>query len=100
MSEPFLGAIRMGGWNFAPLGWAPCDGQSLAISQNTALFALLGTNYGGNGISNFSLPDLRGRVAIHWGQAPGLSPYNIGQVGGEEAVTLTTNQMPQHTHTP
>jgi len=98
MSEPFLGEIRMGGWNFAPNGWALCNGQLLAINQNTALFSLLGTTYGGDGVQNFQLPNLQGRVAIHWGNGPGLSPYAIGQVGGSENVTLLANQMPQHTH--
>lgn len=99
MSEPFLGEIRMFGGNFAPRGWAMCNGQILAISTNTALFALLGTTYGGNGQTTFALPDLRGRVPIHMGQGPGLSPYSEGQQGGVENVTLTTTQMPVHTHT-
>jgi microcystin-dependent protein len=98
MANPFLGEIRIMPYNFAPQGWAFCDGQVLAISQFTALFSLLGTTYGGNGTSNFALPDLRGRVAISSGQGPGLSPYNIGQVGGVENVTLTSNTMPQHSH--
>jgi microcystin-dependent protein len=98
MSEPFLGEIRMGGWNFAPQGWALCNGQLLSISQNTALFSLLGTTYGGNGQTTFALPDLRGRVPVHFGQGPGLSNYDQGQVGGTESVTLTPNQMPVHNH--
>jgi len=85
-------------YNFAPRGWAFCQGQLLAISQNTALFALLGTTYGGNGITTFGLPDLRGRVPVHVGQGPGLSPYDLGQVGGTETVTLTSGQLAPHTH--
>jgi microcystin-dependent protein len=98
VSEPFLGEIRMFGFNFAPQGWAFCNGQLLPISQNTALFSLLGTQYGGNGQTTFALPDLRGRVAIHQGQGPGLSNYVIGQVSGTENTTLTSGQMPQHAH--
>ena len=98
MAEPFLGQIIMFGGNFAPRGWALCDGQLLPISQNTALFSLLGTTYGGNGQTTFALPDLRGRVPLHMGQGPGLSPYTLGQVGGTEAVTLLVNNLPQHTH--
>jgi microcystin-dependent protein len=99
MSDFYLGQIIHGGWNFAPRGTAMCAAQLLAISQNTALFSLLGTNYGGNGTTNFALPDLRGRAAINAGQGPGLSPYNVGQVGGSEAATLLTSNMPTHTHT-
>jgi microcystin-dependent protein len=98
MAEPFLGEIRMFGGNFAPVGWAFCDGSLLSIAQNTALFSLLGTTYGGNGQTTFALPDLRGRVPIHQGQGPGLSPYVLGQSGGSENVTLLANQMPAHTH--
>jgi microcystin-dependent protein len=98
MSEPFLGEIRMFGFNFAPSGWAMCNGQLLSIAQNAALFALLGTTYGGNGTTTFQLPNLQSRVAIHMGQGNGLSPYVEGQVGGTENVTLTNNQMPQHNH--
>ena len=98
MSEPFLGEIRMFGFNFAPNGWALCAGQLLPISQNSALFALLGTYYGGNGQTTFGLPDLRGRVPLSFGQGPGLSNYNLGQVGGEENHTLITNEMPMHNH--
>jgi microcystin-dependent protein len=98
MSEPFLGEIRMFGFTFAPSGWALCNGQTLAISEYSALFALLGTTYGGNGTTNFMLPNLQSRVAIHMGQGTGLSPYTIGETGGTETVTLTQNQMPQHTH--
>jgi len=99
MSEPFLGEIRLFSFNFAPQGWALCDGQILPIAQNTALFSLLGTQYGGNGQTTFALPDLRGRVAIHMGQGPGLSPYTQGEVGGAETVTLGQNELPPHSHT-
>jgi len=99
MDEPYIGAIVMFAGNFAPRGWAFCNGQILPISQNTALFSILGTTYGGNGTTTFALPDLRGRVAIHPGQGPGLSNYDLGQQGGSETVTLTQNQMPSHTHT-
>jgi microcystin-dependent protein len=99
MSDPFLGEIRVLSFNFAPKGWAGCDGQLMAINQNQALFALLGTQYGGDGIRTFAIPDLRGRVAIHRGQGPGLNPYTIGERGGTEGVTLTVAQIPAHTHT-
>lgn len=98
MSEPFIGMIATFGFNFAPRGWAMCNGQLLPIAQNTALFSLLGTTYGGNGQTTFALPDLRGRVPIHFGQGPGLSNYDLGQVGGTETNTLTVNQMPAHSH--
>lgn len=97
-SEPFIGQIQMVGFNFPPRGWANCDGQLLAISSNTALFSLLGTMYGGDGRTTFALPDLRGRVAIHIGNGPGLSNYSQGQKGGAEFVTLSVNQMPSHSH--
>jgi microcystin-dependent protein len=84
--------------NFAPSGWALCNGQLMSISQNAALFSIVGTYYGGNGTQTFALPDLRGRVALHQGQGPGLSPYVVGQVAGTENVTLLSNQMPIHTH--
>lgn len=100
MSDYYLGEIRLFGFNFAPRGWALCNGQLMSISQNSALFALLGTTYGGDGITTFALPDLRGRVAIHQGQGPGLSSHVMGEVGGTETVTLTTNQMPSHAHNP
>lgn len=99
MSEPYLGEIRLFGFGRVPQGWLPCDGQLISIAQNDALFALLGTIYGGDGINTFALPDLRGRVPVHQGQGPGLSNYAIGQRAGTETVTLTTQQMPQHTHT-
>ena len=98
MSEPFLGEIRMTGFNFAPVGWALCNGQTLPISQYSALFALLGTTFGGNGVSTFNLPDLQGRAPIHWGSGVGLSSYVPGQNGGSENVTLLSNQMPLHNH--
>ena len=98
MSEPFIGQIQAFGFNFAPTGWATCDGQILSIAQNTALFSLLGTMYGGNGQTTFALPDLRGRVGIHQGQGPGLSSYVIGEASGTESVTLLTTQIPQHNH--
>ncbi|MCA9972191.1 MAG: phage tail protein [Anaerolineales bacterium] len=99
MSEPFVGEIRMFAGNFAPRGWAFCDGQLLAVSQNDALFSLLGTIYGGDGRTTFGLPDMRGRVPLHQGQGPGLSPRRIGAKAGAESVTLTTAQMPAHAHT-
>jgi len=95
----YLGFIAAFGFNFAPLGWLTCQGQVLSIAQNNALFALLGTTYGGNGQTTFSLPDLRGRTLIGMGQGPGLSPYQQGQVGGVENVTLISTQMPIHAHT-
>ena len=98
MSEPFLGQIQMFGFNFPPRGWAKCDGQLLPISQNSALFSLLGTIYGGDGRTTFGLPDLRGRAAIHEGNGPGLNNRPIGSRGGEERVTLSQAQMPSHTH--
>ena len=97
--NPFLGAIFLFAGNFAPRGYALCQGQTLSIDQNTALFSLLGTTYGGNGTTTFALPDLRGRAALSAGQAPGGSAYTLGEQGGTETVTLLTNQMPQHNHT-
>ncbi len=98
MSEPFLGEIRCFGFNFAPRGWGKCNGQLLPIPQNSALFSLLGTQYGGDGRTTFGIPDLQGRVAMHMGDGAGLSNYRIGQKGGTESVTLTTRQIPSHTH--
>jgi microcystin-dependent protein len=98
MADPFLGEIRMFCGNFAPIGWALCQGQLLSISQNTALFSILGTTFGGNGTTTFGLPDLRGRVPINFGQGPGLSSYNLGEMSGSENVTLLASQMPAHTH--
>ncbi|HVT12559.1 MAG TPA: tail fiber protein [Fimbriimonadaceae bacterium] len=96
--DPFLGEIRPVGFNFAPHGWALCEGQLMPIAQNTALFSLLGTTYGGDGRTTFGLPDLRSRVAVGAGQGPGLSNYAIGQVGGVEQVSLTSNELPAHNH--
>jgi microcystin-dependent protein len=98
MSDQYLGEIRMFGGNFAPAGWALCNGQLLQISQNTALFAIIGTYYGGNGVNTFALPNLQSRVPVHQGQGPGLGNYVIGEMGGVENVTLTTQQMPLHGH--
>ncbi|WP_230970524.1 phage tail protein [Nitrogeniibacter aestuarii] len=98
MSEPFIGEITMFGGNFAPRGWAFCDGQLLPIAQNTALFSILGTTYGGDGRTTFALPDLRGRTPMHPGHGPGLSSRRLGQKGGSEAVTLTANEIPSHSH--
>ena len=98
MSEPFVGEIRMVGFNFAPVGWAQCNGQLLAIQSNQALFSLLGTTYGGNGTTNFALPDLRSRVPVHVGQGAGLSLYNLGEQTGSETVVLLGTQMPVHNH--
>ena len=99
MSEPFVGEIRMFAGNFAPRGWAFCDGQLMAVSQNDALFSLLGTIYGGDGRTSFGLPDLRGRIPVHAGQGPGLSSRRLGEKGGAEAVTVTVAQLPTHNHT-
>lgn len=98
MAEPFLSMIEAFGFDFAPQGWALCAGQTLSINQNQALFALLGTTYGGNGTTNFSLPDLRGRIAVGFGQGPGLSPYNQGTAAGQEAHQLLSAEVPTHTH--
>jgi microcystin-dependent protein len=97
--DPFVAEIRIFPFNFAPKGWAFCDGQILSIAQNTALFSLLGTTYGGNGQSTFALPDLQGMVPVHPGQGPGLSQYYLGQIGGSETVTLLESELPAHTHT-
>lgn len=94
----YLGQVQAFAFNFAPIGWAKCEGQLLPISQNQALFSLLGTTYGGDGRSTFALPDLRGRVPLNQGQGPGLSNYLIGQSSGSETVTLTVSQMPAHNH--
>lgn len=98
-SEPFIGEITMFAGNFAPRGWAFCDGQTLQISQNTALFSILGTTYGGNGQTTFQLPDLRQRVPVHKGQASGMTAIDLGEMGGSQTTILTTNQLPAHTHT-
>ncbi len=98
MDQPFLAAIFLFAATFAPRGYAFCDGQLLSISQNTALFSLIGTTYGGNGTTNFALPDFRGRVPVHAGQGPGLSSYVEGQSSGSENTTLLVNNLPQHNH--
>ncbi|MBS1794015.1 MAG: phage tail protein [Acidobacteria bacterium] len=98
MSDQFVAEIRIVGFNFAPTGWAFCNGQILPLSQNTALFSLLGTTYGGNGKSNFALPDLQGRVPMHPGQGPGLSLHDLGEEGGVETVTLLQSEIPAHNH--
>ncbi len=99
MDQPFLGMIMVFGFDFPPRGWALCQGQILSIASNTALFALLGTTYGGNGTTTFALPDLRGRAPIGFGQGPGLSQITLGQVAGEMSHTLTLAELPAHTHT-
>lgn len=99
MADPFVGEIRIVAFNFAPRGWAFCSGQILPLSQNTALFSLLGTTYGGNGESTFALPDLRDRAPMHWGQGPGLSLRDLGESGGSSTVTLVTSELPAHNHT-
>lgn len=98
MSDQFLAEIRMFTGNFAPIGWATCDGQLLPISQNTALFSLIGTFYGGNGVSNFALPNLQGSIPLGVGNGPGLTPRVVGESGGEAMVTLLSTQLPLHTH--
>ena len=97
-SEPFLGQIAFVAFNYAPKKWAECNGQTMSIAENSPLFSLLGTMYGGNGMTTFNLPDMRGRVLVGDGQGNGLSPYYLGQVGGQESVTLTNAQMPIHNH--
>ena len=99
MADPFVAEIRIFPFNFAPKGWAFCDGQIMPLSQNTALFSLLGTTYGGDGKSTFALPNLQGSVPMHPGQGLGLSLYDLGQTGGAETVTLLESEMPLHTHT-
>jgi len=98
MADPFVAEIRILPFNFAPRGWATCDGQLLPLSQNTALFSLLGTTYGGNGLNNFALPNLQGSAALHPGQGPGLSLRDLGEQSGVQTVTLITAEMPAHTH--
>jgi microcystin-dependent protein len=98
MATPFIGEITMFAGNFAPRGWAFCQGQILSIAQNTALFSILGTTYGGNGTTTFALPDLRGRVPVGTGQGPGLPSVNLGEVSGEPTHTLITTEMPAHNH--
>ena len=99
MADPFVAEIRIFPFNFAPKGWAFCDGQLLPLSQNTALFSLLGTTYGGDGKSNFALPNLQGSAAMHPGQGPGLSERALGEVGGSDVVALLQSELPAHTHT-
>jgi microcystin-dependent protein len=99
MADPFVAEIRIFPFNFAPKGWAFCDGQLLPLSQNTALFSLLGTTYGGNGKSNFALPNLQGNAPMHPGQGNGLSLHDLGETGGSETVSLLESEMPAHTHT-
>ena len=96
--DEYIGIIKLFAGNFEPRGWAYCNGQILSIAQNSALFAILGTTYGGNGQTTFALPDLRSRIPVGTGQGPGLSPYQLGQVQGTESVTMTINNMPMHTH--
>jgi len=98
MGQPFVGEIRMGAWNFAPVNWAFCNGAIQAIDQNTALFQLIGTTYGGDGINTFALPDLQGRIPLHQGTDRSGNPYVIGQRSGTESVTVLTNQLPSHNH--
>lgn len=98
MADPFVAEVRIFPFNFAPKGWAWCDGQLLPLSQNTALFSLLGTTYGGNGKSNFALPDLQGRAPMHPGQGPGLALHDLGETGGTETVTLLESEIPAHSH--
>lgn len=98
MAEPYIGEIKMFGFDYAPYGWVYCDGQLLPIVQFQALFAIIGTLYGGNGTSNFAVPNLMGRIPISYGQGVGLTPYQIGTLGGNEAITLTSTQIPNHTH--
>jgi len=96
--DPFVAEIRIFPFNFAPKGWAFCDGQILPLSQNTALFSLLGTTYGGDGKSNFALPDMQGNVPMHPGQGPGLSLHDLGETGGSETVSLLESEIPSHSH--
>jgi len=98
MSEPYIGEIRSFGFNFAPRGWAQCNGQLLPIAQNTALFSILGTTYGGDGRTTFGLPNLAGTVAMGFGQGAGLTPRTLGETGGSETVSLSAAQMPPHSH--
>src|SRR6478672_4622158 len=98
MSSPFVAEIRIFPFNFAPTGWAFCDGQLMPISQNTALFSLLGTTYGGDGKSTFALPDMQGNAPMHPGQGPGLSLHDLGEIGGSETVSLLESEIPVHTH--
>lgn len=96
--QPYIGSVELWPLNWAPKGWEICAGQLIPIAQNTALFSLIGTTYGGNGTTNFALPDLRSRIPLGMGQGPGLSYYNLGEMGGTESVTLSQNNMPLHSH--
>src|SRR5205085_2321758 len=98
MADPFVAEIRIFPFNFAPKGWAFCAGQLLPISQNTALFSLLGTTYGGDGKSTFALPDMQGNAPMFWGQGPGLSLHDLGEMSGTQAVTLLQSEIPVHSH--
>jgi len=98
MADPFVAEIRIFPFNFPPTGWAFCNGQLMPISQNTALFSLLGTTYGGDGKTTFALPNLQGNASMHWGQGPGLSNHDLGEAGGNETVTLLESEMPAHSH--
>src|SRR5256885_14077364 len=98
MADPFVAEIRIFPFNFAPKGWAFCDGQTLPLSQNTALFSLLGTTYGGDGKSNFALPNMQGNAPMHPGQGPGLSLHDLGETGGSETVSLLESEIPSHSH--
>jgi len=98
MSDPFIGEIKLFAGNFAPYGWAFCDGQIMQIAQNTALFSILGTTYGGDGRTTFALPNLKGRIPLHFGQGPELTNHALGEAFGSETITLGANQMPAHSH--
>jgi microcystin-dependent protein len=98
MATPYIGEVRIFGFTFAPIGWAHCDGQLMAIAQNQALFAILGTTFGGDGQSSFGLPNMQGNAPMHWGNGPGLTPRVLGEKIGEASVTLTVQEMPSHNH--
>ena len=98
MADPFIGEIRIVGFSYPPRGWAVCDGGLIAIQQNPALYSILGTTYGGNGTTTFGLPNLQGNAAMHWGSPPGLTPTVIGEVQGSDTISLTSSQLPTHTH--
>jgi microcystin-dependent protein len=98
MAEPYLGEVRIFGFSFAPRGWAYCDGQLVSIAQNNALFAVLGTTFGGDGQTTFGLPNMKGNAPMEWGNGPGLTPRTLGEIFGEPSVTLTVTQIPSHNH--
>lgn len=100
MADPFIGEVRMFGFSYAPLGWAYCNGALIAISQNQALFSVIGTTYGGDGRTTMALPNLKDQAPVHWGRGPGLSDYHFGTKGGNPGITLTESQLPAHTHGP